>query len=152
MSDHVTKQPLAPPGEANASPPLRVAMLIGPQGAAGAAELLRQTPGIQIVEASSLWVLLELVRGGTVAAVVADPEQGEGWPVSAAEKIVSQVQDHVPVVLVCRDGGDVRLLEQRIGGAGVRVALLAALDPQLLSAIVSGVIAAHRTRPITEHS
>ena len=146
MSDPANTDPKAP-GDNATSSQLRIATLVGPDGTLGAAELLRQTPGIQVVEASSLSALLELVRASTIAAVVADPEQGEGWPANTADQIVAQVRDLVPIILICRGKADATLMEQRLAGPGVRIALHEALTPKLLAEVIAGMSAAHQTRP-----
>lgn len=140
-------KPHQEPSEVRGGALLRVATLLGPERSLGTAVLLSNAPGVSVCEATSLWALLELVRGGTVVAVVADPEQGEGWLIDTADRIVSQAQNLLPIILICRHAADVKLIEQRLGRPNVRVALQDALTPQLLSTIIAGMSAAHKMLP-----
>ena len=90
--------------------------------------------------------LLALVRDGDFAAVVVDPDLGQGWAVTTAEQIVSSVSGLVPVVLVCRHDHDAQVIQQRLAGPTVIAMLAEQLTAEQLAAAVAGAIAAHAER------
>ncbi len=146
---HRDVPPSQPNSDAGVAASLRVTALVGADRSLGTAALLLEAPGLSVSEAASLWELLELARGGSVAAIVADPEQGEGWTVDVAEQIVIQAQGVVPVTLICRHAADAQLIEQRVNRQEVSVLLHEGLTAQQLGSIVAGAVAMHRARPKT---
>ena len=129
-----------------ASAPIRVGTLVGSDGSLGTSDVLLAAPGLSLSETMSFSDVPRLARSGAVAAIIADPEQGGGWPIDTAEQIVSGARDLVPVILICRQAHDAALIEQRFGGPGVDVLLHGALTGQKLAEIVSGAAAAYAAR------
>lgn len=137
---------LQTPGDAAATPLLRLGALKGTDGSLGTAALLLEVAGVTAVEAMSVPDLVDLARSGGVAAVVVDPELGDGWPIDTAEQIATALRDNAPVIVVCGNSHDAKILEQRIGGSGVYVLQHSGLTAQQLIDIVKGAVAAHSTR------
>lgn len=127
--------------------PLRVVVLADAEGSLGAASMLLEVPGISITEVRTAKQLVQLVRGGGIAAAVLDPELGEGWPADTAEQVVNGIQDLVPLILVCRCAADASLLASRNARFGVTVLQADALTSVRLDAVVKGAVAAHDARP-----
>ena len=127
--------------------PPRVVVLANVDGSLGAATMLLEVPGISITEVRTAKELVQLVRGGGIAAAVLDPELGGGWPVDTAEQVVNGIQDLVPLILVCRCTADAVLLASRTSRSGATVLRAEALTWVRLDAVVKGTVAAHDARP-----
>lgn len=138
---------LQTPGDAAAAPLLRLGALKGADGSLGTAALLLEVAGVTTVEVVSVPALVDLARNGSIAAVVIDPELGDGWPIDTAEQIATALRDNAPVIVVCGNSHDAEILEQRIGRSGACVLQHAGLTAQQLVDIVKGAVAAHSTRP-----
>lgn len=107
------------------------------------ADLLAAQPDIEAARATSLDMLMDMVAGGGIDAVLADPDLPESWPTSAATELTEGLASSLPVVLVCRSTHDVDAVRSAVAGTAT-VLLRDALDGEGLLAILKGEVAKHQ--------
>jgi DNA-binding NarL/FixJ family response regulator len=129
--------------EASPAPVSQVAVLTSSDGSLGAAAALLEVADLVAHKATSVGALLELIGSRDIAAVVADPELTDGWPADLAERIVAELKDAAPVVFVCRDSADAKVIEQRMAGLKAVVLQSRILTGRQLAAAIAGAAAAH---------
>ena len=132
---------------AGAEPATRVGILTGGDGSLGTAALLLEVAGLATVEARSVTELQALVRDSGIAAVVVDPELGDGWAVETAETVAAAIGGRLPVMLLCRHAHDAQVIQQRVAGPAISVLLHEELTAEQLATIIKGAIAAQGVRP-----
>ena len=145
MADQPSER-LSPLQHADTGPASRIGILTGSDGSLGVSVMLLDVAGLAAVEARSVTELQALVRGGGVAAVVMDPELGDGWPVDVAEQAAGAMGEQVPVVLLCRHAHDAHVIQQRVSSTTVAVLVSGQFHADQLKSIIKGAIAVHRAR------
>lgn len=125
---------------------LRVGALKAVDGSLGTTAMLLKLADLMTAEAVSVSTLVDLARNGSIAAVVVDPEMGEGWPIDTVEQIVNELRDSAPVIMVCGNEHDAEIIEKRIAKSGLTMLRHTGLTAEKLAAAVRGAVAAHSVR------
>jgi hypothetical protein len=97
--------------------------------------------GLEVRFAESLDALAAAVETGNAVAAVVDTRSGERWPVDLAELAVRRLGQTAPLLLLCDTANDVAVIDVRVGGLAVAVAVRDETSAAEIVAILRGELA-----------